>query len=146
MSPRRVSFLCVWTLIAAVAGCKKSNGVMCDSPVDPTCPEAGPPPSFAEVYQKVFVPYCVSCHNADGGVESKTPLTTYAQIYGQNGTEAVQIITQVFRNCAMPPSNADAQLSEGNADGGDGGLGPRQMLFEWLGCGAKNTDAGSTER
>lgn len=147
MSPHRASFVFACALIAAsVAGCKKSNGVMCDPPVDPTCPEAGPPPSFDEVYQKVFVLYCVSCHNVDSSVEPNKPLTTYQQIYGQNGMNAEAILSQVFRNCAMPPPNADAQLPDDNADGGDGGLGPRQMLLNWLVCGAKNTDAGATER
>ena len=137
MSPRRASFVCVWTLIAAAAGCKKPDGIVCDPPVNPTCPMVVP--SFAnDVYPNVFVPFCVSCHSSIG-VESNSPLTTYGQIYGQNGTEAGEIFAQVFENCMMPPSNAPAQLTGGDGDGGDAAATvARQTLLDWLVCGAPN--------
>jgi hypothetical protein len=133
MPARLVSFVCFWTLIASTAGCKKSEGVACDPPVNPSCP--GVSPSFAnDVYPNVFVPFCVSCHSSIG-VESTTPLTNYAQIYGQMGVEAGEIFTQVFVSCQMPPSNAPAELTDD--EGGDA-LGPRQTLLDWLACGAPN--------
>jgi len=143
---RPASLVCAWALIAALAGCKKAENVMCDPPVSPTCPAVVP--SFAnEVYPKVFVPYCVSCHSSIG-IESGRPLTTYQQIYGQGGSEAGEIFAQVFENCLMPPSNAPAQLTDTQSDGGDGGGdvdagdggagGARQALLDWLVCGAPN--------
>jgi|ERR1035438_3036763 uncharacterized membrane protein len=131
MWPHRASFACVAVLIAALTSCKKPDAVVCDPPVNPTCP--GTAPSFAsDVYPNVFVPFCVSCHSSTG-VESKTPLTSYQQIYVQAGA----IITQVFENCAMPPSN-EPQLTD-DADGGDAAaLGARQTLLDWLVCGAPN--------
>ena|ERR1022692_1984647 len=138
MRPRRASFVCAWTLIAALAGCKKSDGIVCDPPVNPTCPAAGAPSFANDVYPNVFVPFCVSCHSSIG-LESGRPLTTYSQIYGQNGVEAGAIFTQVFENCLMPPSNAPAQLTDADADGGDGAsTAARQTLLDWLVCGAPN--------
>ena len=138
MRARPASFVCVWTLLAAfwaLAGCKKTEGVACDPPVSTTCP--GVSPSFAnEVYPNVFVPFCVSCHSSIG-VESSMPLTSYQQIYGPMGAEAQRIFTQVFEDCLMPPSNAPAQLSDGDADDA-GGPGVRQTLLDWLTCGAQD--------
>jgi hypothetical protein len=139
MRDRAASVACVWTLIAALAGCKKSEGVACDPPVNPTCP--GVSPSFAnDVYPNVFVPFCVSCHSSIG-VEPGMPFTTYQQIYGQAGAEAQEIFNQVFEDCLMPPLNAPAQLtdSDAGADADAGGaLGARQTLLDWLSCGAQN--------
>jgi uncharacterized membrane protein len=59
------------------------------------------------------------------------PLLTYQQIYGQNGMEAHEIYTQVFAYCLMPPSNAPAPLTDGG----------RQILFNWIACGAPNSPA-----
>jgi hypothetical protein len=141
-------------LLAGFSGCKKSGeGVACDPPVNPTCP--GVSPSFAnDVYPNVIRPFCaVPCHSSIGQ-EYSMPLTTYQQVYGQNGQEAGEIFTQVFENCLMPPSNA-AQLTAGDGDAGTGdaaagtgdaaaGTGnaadtnPRQTLLDWLTCGAPN--------
>jgi hypothetical protein len=139
MRPRRASFAWACTLIAAVAGCKNPAGVACDPPVVPACPDPRVAPSFVnDVYPNVFVPFCVTCHSPTG-VESRTPLTTYQQIYGENGVEAGEIFTQVFEACLMPPSNAPAQLTDTEADGGDGDAqGARQTLLDWLSCDAPN--------
>jgi hypothetical protein len=139
MRCRRAWFVLALAL-AGLSACKKSgDGVACDPPMNPTCP--GVAPSFAnDVYPNVFVPFCVSCHSSIG-VEFGTPLTTYEQIYGQNGQEAGEIFTQVFENCLMPPSNAPAQLTDGDGDGGMGdaeAANSRQTLLDWLTCGAPN--------
>jgi len=90
------------------------------APVDPPCPDA--PPSFAEVYQSVFQPTCVvRCHEP-GGLESKTPLTTYQQVHGIAG----EIYTQVLHNCWMPPPGQPEVLTDQQ----------RQLLIDWFGCGA----------
>jgi hypothetical protein len=144
MRRRLASFAGVLALLASLAaetGCKKSNdGVVCDPPADPTCPSVVP--SFAnDVYPNVFVPFCTGPCHSPIGVESKTPLTTYQQIYGQNGQEAGEILNQVFENCLMPPSNAPAQLTDGDGDGGspDSATGnARQTLLDWLACEAPN--------
>jgi hypothetical protein len=139
MRCRLASFVGVLALLAGVSGCRKSgDGVACDPPVDPTCP--GVAPSFAnDVYPNVVRPFCaVPCHSSTG-VEFSMPLTSYQQIYGQNGQEAGEIFTQVFENCLMPPSNAPAQLTDGDGDGGAGDAGDanaRQTLLDWLVCGA----------
>jgi hypothetical protein len=137
MRARSAALACAWTLIAALASCKKTEGVMCDPPVSPTCP--GVSPSFADdVYPNVFVPFCVSCHSSLG-VEPSMPLTSYQQIYGPMGAEAQRIFTQVFEDCLMPPSNAPAQFSDGDADAGDASASAaRQTLLDWLTCGAQD--------
>jgi hypothetical protein len=137
MRARPAALACAGMLIAALAGCKKTDAVMCDPPVNPTCP--GVSPSFAsDVYPNVFVPFCVSCHSATG-VEPSMPLTSYQQIYGPMGAEAQRIFTQVFEDCLMPPSNAPAQFSDGDADVGDASASAaRQSLLDWLTCGAQD--------
>jgi hypothetical protein len=131
MRPRPASFVCLWALVAAFAGCKKPDGVACTPPVVPPCPDPTAAPSFAsDVYPNVFVAYCVSCHSATG-VESNTPLTSYQQITGRVGAQ--EIFSQVFEACLMPPADAPAQLTDG--DGGDA-LGARQTLLDWLACAA----------
>jgi hypothetical protein len=143
MRCRRASFVCLLAL-AGASGCKQSGaGVACDPPVNPTCP--GVAPSFAnDVYPNVVRPFCaVPCHSSTG-VEFSMPLTSYQQIYGQSGQEAGEIFTQVFENCLMPPSNAPAQLTDGDGDAGAGDAGDanagdanaRQTLLDWLVCGA----------
>ncbi|HZL18384.1 MAG TPA: hypothetical protein VFG23_11635 [Polyangia bacterium] len=135
-------------LLADSSGCKSSGeGVACDPPVNPTCP--GVSPSFAnDVYPNVIRPFCaLPCHSSIGQ-EFSMPLTTYQQIYGQNGQEAGEIFTQVFEDCLMPPSNAPAQLTDGDGDAGTGdaaagtadaaATNPRQTLLDWLVCGALN--------
>jgi hypothetical protein len=133
MCPRRASFACAAALLAALASCKKPDPVACDPPVNPTCP--GVAPSFAgDVYPNVFVPFCTTTCHSSGGLEPSMPFSTYQQIY----VEAGGIFTQVFENCAMPPSTAP-QLTDDAADGGDAAmLGPRQTLLDWLVCGAPN--------
>jgi hypothetical protein len=122
--------ICIGALLA-LAGCKPSESVACMPPDHPTCPAVAP--SFADqVYPDVFLPFCVSCHSPTG-VEPGTPLTSYQQIRGPAGVEATEIFTQVFESCLMPPSNAPAQLTDD--EGGDA-LGSRQILLDWLACGA----------
>ena len=135
---RCASFVSALALLAGVSGCKQSPGVACDPPVNPTCPAVSP--SFVnDVYPNVFVPFCTGPCHSPTGVEYGTPFTTYRQIYGQNGQEAGQILSQVFNNCYMPPSNAPAQLTDGDGDGGDGqATNARQTLLDWLICGAPN--------
>jgi hypothetical protein len=140
MRCRRLSFVFALAL-DGFSGCKSSGeGVACDPPVNPTCP--GIVPSFAnDVYPNVIRPFCtVPCHSSTGA-EFSMPLATYQQIYGQNGQEAGEIFTQVFENCLMPPSNAPAQLADGDGDAGIGdaeATNPRQTLLDWLTCGAPN--------
>jgi hypothetical protein len=141
MRCRRASFVPALALLAGFCGCKQSGaGVVCDPPVNPTCP--GVAPSFAnDVNPNVFKPFCASPCHSPGGQEFSMPLTSYQQIYGQNGQEAGEIFTQVFENCLMPPSNAPAQLPDGDSDGGAGDAGDanaRQTLLDWLVCGAPN--------
>ena len=103
--------------------------------MNPTCPAVAP--SFAnEVYPNVIKPFCATPCHSPGGAESSMPFQTYQQIYGQNGQEAGAILTQVFRNCSMPPSNAP-QLPDGDGDGGAGdaeAANLRQTLLDWLIC------------
>jgi hypothetical protein len=146
MRCRRASFVGVWltgalALLAGFSGCKKSGeAVACDPPVNPTCP--GVSPSFAnDVYPNVIRPFCAMPCHSPGGTEFSMPLLTYQQIYGQNGQEAGEILTQVFEDCLMPPSNAPAQLTDGDGDAGTGDAGDpnaRQTLLDWLACGAPN--------
>jgi hypothetical protein len=137
---RRARFVFALAL-AGLSACKQSGqGVVCDPPVNPTCP--GVAPSFAnDVNPNVFKPFCAMPCHSPGGTEFSMPLLTYQQIYGQNGQEAGEIFTQVFEDCLMPPSNAPAQLTDGDGDGGLGdaeAANARQTLLDWLTCGAPN--------
>ncbi len=112
--------------LAPGAGCTSSGGAQsCPvAPVDPPCPDAAP--SFAEdVYPQVFQPACVRCHSPTGE-ESKTPLTSYQQIYGAGGVTAKEIYFQVFQACLMPPPSGPELLSDVQ----------RQKLLDWFACGA----------
>ena len=123
-SPVGVLALALAGLTLTESGCKKSGVDCMPPPANPVCPDGGAP-SFADVYQTVFVPVCDNCH-APGGMEAVMPLTSYAQIYGSNGTEAREIFNQVFESCLMPPSNAPEPLTEDE----------RQTLLDWFACGA----------
>jgi hypothetical protein len=109
-----------------------------------TCPDGGGPSFEADVLP-IFVAVCDNCHAPDAPqADRETPfLTNYQQIYGpatgpSAGQEARAINTQVFDNCAMPPSTAPVQLS----------VDRRQTLLVWLACGAPNSpavDAGAVD-
>lgn len=116
--------LALAALSLTASACKKSGVECTPPPANPVCPDGGAP-SFADVYQTVFSPVCGNCHAPDAS-EAVMPLTSYAQIYGTNGTEAREIFNQVFESCLMPPSNALEPLTEGE----------RQTLLDWFACGA----------
>jgi hypothetical protein len=135
-----VSLQRAWTagvlaLAVTSAGCPKT-AVDCTPPPQPLVVSDAGCPSFSTVYTNVFMPVCGQCHRP-GGQEAKTPLQTYQQIYGQGGMEANEIFTQVFESCLMPPSNAAPPLDAAG----------RQMLLDWIACGAPNdspaVDAGA---
>ena len=94
------------------------------------CPEGGSPDFETEVLP-IFQQVCDNCHSPDAPkADQETPsLTNYQQIYSV--VESREIITQVFYQCAMPPSDAPVPL---NAD-------QRQTLFVWLTCGALDSPA-----
>ena len=112
--------------LGSAAGCHSTPApASCPpAPVDPPCPDAKP--SFDDVYQNVFLPTCVlRCHEP-GGQESRTPLTSYQQVYGTDGTMAREIYFQVFQSCLMPPPGQPEVLTDEQ----------RQKLLDWFGCGA----------
>jgi hypothetical protein len=125
VSPRRLCRAGVLALALASFACRKSGVECTPPPADPVCPEAGAPSFSGDVFPNVFVPVCDNCH-APGQTEASMPLTSYAQIYGSNGTEAREIFNQVFESCLMPPSNAPVPLTDGE----------RQTLLDWFACGA----------
>ena len=118
--------------LGLAGGCRKTPAVDCTPPPAVlVCPDGGSGPDFATVvYPQVFAAVCANCH-APGQTESSMPLTSYAQIYGKNGSEAQEIFNQVFESCLMPPSNATAPLTDGG----------RQTLLDWFACGAKDSPA-----
>jgi hypothetical protein len=61
-------------------------------------------------------------------VEPSSPLTTYQQIYGTDGSTAREIYFQVFQSCLMPPPDSPEVLSDRQ----------RQTLLDWFGCGAQD--------
>ncbi len=116
----------VGAVLAASPACKStpapSDGpVSCPpAPVDPPCPDGAP--TFADVYQNVFLPTCVvRCHEP-GGLDSGHPLMSYQQIQANAG----EIYSQVFQNCWMPPPGQPEVLTDEQ----------RQKLLDWFGCGA----------
>ena len=85
----------------------------------------------------IFQQVCDNCHSPEAPTaDQETPsLTSYQEIY--SAVEAREIITQVFDQCAMPPSDAPVPLSDDQ----------RQTLLVWLTCGALDSpavDAGAT--
>ena len=121
--------------LALAGGCQKTPAVDCTPPPAVlACPDpTGAGPNFTTtVYPQVFAVVCSNCH-APGQTEASMPLTSYAQIYGKNGSEAQEIFNQVFEACLMPPGNASAPLT---AD-------ERQTLLDWFACGAQDLPAPS---
>jgi len=116
------------TLPLTLSGCRRSGVECVPPPANLVCPEAGAPSFADDVYPNVFLPVCESCH-APGQTEATTPLTSYAQIYGTDGTEAREIFNQVFESCLMPPSNATLLLTDAQ----------RQTLLDWFACGAPDS-------
>ena len=109
--PRRAWSAGLLALAASSAGCQKSAAVDCPPPPPLVCPDGGAPSFAGDVYPNVIEPVCGNCHKP-GGQEPTMPFLTYQQIYGQNGSEAHEIYTQVFASCLMPPSNAPAPLTD----------------------------------
>jgi hypothetical protein len=129
---RRVQTALVLALGLAPLGCPKM-GVDCPPAAPLVCPDGGGP-TFSDVYQNVIVPVCDRCHSP-GGQEAVKPLTTYQQIYGNNGVEASAIRNQI-QSCLMPPANQPEVLTDDE----------RQLLLAWIACGAPNdpvTDGGA---
>jgi hypothetical protein len=95
-----------------------------------SCPEAGGP-SFDTDVLPIFQQVCDNCHSPDAPkADQEVPsLTNYQQIY--SAVESREIVTQVFEDCAMPPSDAPVPLI------GD----QRQTLLVWLTCGAPDSPA-----
>jgi mono/diheme cytochrome c family protein len=121
--------LAVAVAAAAGPGCKSSApAATCPpAPVDPPCPDAVP--SFEhDIYPSIFAPACVPCHSSTG-VEPNSPLTSYQQIYGTDGTMAREIYFQVFQACLMPPPDGPELLLDEQ----------RQKLLDWFGCGAPDS-------
>jgi uncharacterized membrane protein len=73
------------------------------------------------VQPQVFQVSCVPCHNPTGQ-EPQISFTSYQQIEVWAGP----IHSQVFEACAMPPAGATQTLTDPQ----------RQMLLDWLACGA----------
>ena len=101
------------------------------------CPDGGGP-SFEGEVLPIFKSVCDNCH-APGVPNAQTPyLTNYQQIYGSGGNVASEIRSQVFDQCAMPPSTATIPLDEDQ----------RQTLHVWIACGAPDSpavDAGAAD-
>jgi len=128
--PRRLQSALVLALALAAPACHKA-AVDCPPASPLVCPDGGGP-TFSDVYQNVIVPVCDRCHSP-GGQEAVKPLTTYQQIYGNNGVEASEIRNQI-QSCLMPPPNQPEVLTDDE----------RQLLLAWIACGAPNdpvTDA-----
>jgi hypothetical protein len=94
------------------------------------CPDGGGP-SFVTDVLPIFQQVCDNCHAPDAPKpDQEVPyLTNYQQIY--SAVEAHEIITQVFDDCAMPPSNAPVPLGDDQ----------RRTLLVWLTCGALDSPA-----
>ena len=101
--PRRVRTTVVLALALAPAACRQT-AVYCPAPPPLVCPDGGAPSFAADVYPNVIEPVCGNCHEP-GGQEPTMPfLTTYQQIYGQNGSEAHEIYTQVSLTASCRPA------------------------------------------
>jgi hypothetical protein len=142
MSLQRAAMIHILPLMLAPFGCRKADVECVQPPAVLVCPEAGSPSFATDVFPKVFVPVCDSCH-APGEHEVSPLLTNYREIYGPTtgpsaGSKAKTIFTRVFNDCSMPPSDAPLPL---DAD-------QRQILLDWFACGAPDSpplDAGASD-
>jgi uncharacterized membrane protein len=114
----------VLLLTAVLAGCgsttdSSANSTSCPTEHPTTCPS--PEPSYSAEVGPILKNHCVVCH-APGGVEASKPLTTQAEVASRKG----EVFNQVYA-CNMPPAGQPPLSTE-----------ERNVLFEWLNCGAPN--------
>jgi uncharacterized membrane protein len=94
-----------------------TSGPSCTPGDLPTC--TVPPPSYATTVAPIVAAQCTPCHSL-GGVESKTPLVTVADVQKYAGS----VLDQVDA-CLMPQGSV---LTDAD----------RRTLLTWLVCGAPN--------
>jgi hypothetical protein len=109
--------------LGAVAACSTDPGVgapACNT-VDTTCPAH--PPSFAHDVDPVIVKYCNACHGEGGMEQALYDYTSYQGIF-----KARSSMASFVSDCMMPP--VDAGLFPGDEQ--------RQVVLQWIACGAPN--------
>lgn len=114
-------WIAVLVFASLLAGCSESSsGGDCSSVSIPaSCPTTTP--SYATDVAPILQTYCVNCHSA-GGQEPNKLLDTQASVAALSNDVANEVA-----GCSMPPAD-DAQPTAAQ----------RQLILDWLTCGAPN--------
>jgi hypothetical protein len=110
--------------LGAMAACSPDPGIEPPRPcpaVDTTCPAQ--PPSFAHEADPIIVKYCNACHGEGGIEQALYDYTTYQGVFRARSSMA-----SFVSDCRMPP--LDAGLFPTDQE--------RQVLLQWISCGAPN--------